>query len=397
MPLNDWPRVKVGDICELINGRGFKPHEWTDIGLPIIRIQNLNGGKQFNFYNGTFDPKILVQPGQLLFAWLGSKGTSFGPHIWSGPKAVLNYHTWKVVPKPDVLSEFLFQALRFITSQIEDRSQGAAGLVHTQKGYVEKMHIALPPLGEQRRIAEILGAWDIAVDRLQRLVAAKQNRCDWLIERLFSESGCWTRKVFGEFLTESQEQGSDGANARKLSVKLYGKGIVEKEERLKGSENTRYFKRKAGQLVYSKLDFLNGAFGIIPGSLDGLESTLDLPAFDISGDVSLSWLLEYLIRPQYYRRQLGLARGQRIARRVNPSDFLKSAVMVPPRLVQDRISEQIQVARTDITSTIAYLELLKRQRMGLTQKLFTAAPRFKSANDDTAFPVASVSEEHLAR
>jgi type I restriction enzyme S subunit len=44
----DWEEKSVGSVCKLINGRGFKPHEWKKAGLPIIRIQNLNGSEDFN-------------------------------------------------------------------------------------------------------------------------------------------------------------------------------------------------------------------------------------------------------------------------------------------------------------------------------------------------------------
>lgn len=69
---NDWETPKFGEICTLINGRGFKPYEWSKKGLPIIRIQNLNGSDDFNYYEGAYDPKIFIENGQLLFAWSGS-------------------------------------------------------------------------------------------------------------------------------------------------------------------------------------------------------------------------------------------------------------------------------------------------------------------------------------
>ncbi len=65
----EWEILKIRDVCRLVNGRGFKPHEWKTVGLPIIRIQNLNGSDDFNFYSGQYHPKILVEHGQLLFAW----------------------------------------------------------------------------------------------------------------------------------------------------------------------------------------------------------------------------------------------------------------------------------------------------------------------------------------
>jgi type I restriction enzyme S subunit len=86
----DWEERSLGEVSNYINGRGFKPHEWSNQGYPIIRIQNLNGSTEFNYYNGNFNPKILVDTGDLLFAWSGSRGTSFGPHFWKLRTGVLN-------------------------------------------------------------------------------------------------------------------------------------------------------------------------------------------------------------------------------------------------------------------------------------------------------------------
>ena len=76
----DWTTPQIQNISKLINGRGFKPYEWRTSGLPIIRIQNLNGSQDYNYFDGHYDKKIEVEDGQLLFAWSGSRGTSFGPH-----------------------------------------------------------------------------------------------------------------------------------------------------------------------------------------------------------------------------------------------------------------------------------------------------------------------------
>ncbi len=119
----DWEAKPIGKACKLINGRGFKPYEWKSEGLPIIRIQNLNGSDDFNYYEGGYDKKIEVEGGQLLFAWSGSRGTSFGPHIWRGTLGLLNYHTWKiVVNEKEVDSKYFLHALKELTKFIEDIS-----------------------------------------------------------------------------------------------------------------------------------------------------------------------------------------------------------------------------------------------------------------------------------
>lgn len=243
----------------------------------------------------------------------------------------------------------------------------------------------VPPLREQQRIAGALATWDTAIQKTEQLIAGKERHEDALVQRLYALSdnrGSSSR--FGDLLEESMEAGSSGRHARKITVKLYGKGVLAKEERRRGSEQTQYFVRRAGQLIYSKLDFLNGAFGLIPPDLDGYESTLDLPAFDIAPTVNPIWLIGYLTRPTYYTHQVGLARGQRKARRVHPSDLLASCLQVPPRDLQDRIAEILLSSKRDIDKSKLLLESLKIQKRGLMQKLLTGEWRLPIPEEASA-------------
>lgn len=68
-----WSYAAIGELCTLINGKAFKPSDWTDTGLPIIRIQNLNNADaKFNYFLGDIAPKFIVENGELLFAWSGT-------------------------------------------------------------------------------------------------------------------------------------------------------------------------------------------------------------------------------------------------------------------------------------------------------------------------------------
>jgi hypothetical protein len=151
----------------------------------------------------------------------------------------------------------------------------------------------------------------------------------------------WEWRPIGDFLVESRIPGSTGATARKLSVKLYGKGVEANAGRRVGSVNTRYFVRRAGQFIYSKLDFLNGAFGIVPKALDGYESTLDVPAFDFRPGIEPVWLLNYVARPEFYKAQAQKARGGRKARRIAPEDFLLMRIPSLPERSQTHLCEAL--------------------------------------------------------
>ena len=363
----------IGDVCDFESGNGFRPQDWKTKGLPIIRIQNLNGSDSFNYFDGEPDPAWIVETNDLLFAWAGVKGVSFGPTIWNGPKGVLNQHIYRIRPKKGINKRWLYYALLEVTAEIESKAHGfKTSLVHVRKADITRARISLPGEHEQDAVATALGCWDDAIQKTEQLIAAKERHRDALIQRLYALSdrrGNASR--FRELLKESTEAGNSGRHAKKITVKLYGKGVLAKEEKRQGSEQTQYFIRRAGQLIYSKLDFLNGAFGIVPPELDGFESTLDLPAFDIASTVNPIWLLGYLTRPTYYTHQVGLARGQRKARRVNPSDLLASSLHVPPRDLQDRIAEILTSSQDDIDRSKRLFQSLKTQKRGLMQKLLT--------------------------
>ncbi|MEO6402522.1 MAG: restriction endonuclease subunit S, partial [Vicinamibacteria bacterium] len=113
---SDWNVLTIGDSMRLVNGRAFKPADWGDRGLPIIRIQNLNDpSAEFNYFSGSVDGKNRVERGDLLFAWSGTAGTSFGARVWGGASGVLNQHIFKVIPDQGKLTAgYALLALRLV-------------------------------------------------------------------------------------------------------------------------------------------------------------------------------------------------------------------------------------------------------------------------------------------
>ena len=163
----------------------------------------------------------------------------------------------------------------------------------------------------------------------------------------------WGKDTLEPYLTESRISGDTGLTAKKITVKLWGKGVIEKEEKYAGSSNTQYFIRKGGQFIYSKLDFQNQAFGIIPNELNGYQSTLDLPTFDIQ-NIDSKFLLEYVMRREFYEYQGLIANGSRKAKRIHPEDFLVMPVRIPSIEEQQAIGAYF----SNLDNLINFLERL---------------------------------------
>jgi type I restriction enzyme S subunit len=174
--------MPIGAVCELFNGRAFKPTDWTVDGFPIVRIQNLNDiSKPFNRFSGQVDSRHLIDSGDLLFAWSGTPGTSFGAHIWNGGPAVLNQHIFRVFPRVGLVGkEYLRYAINAVLGQLIASAHGGAGLAHVTKPVFEATRIHVPELVIQSSIVAHL---DACFDRTKRAKAALDD-VPALVDRL---------------------------------------------------------------------------------------------------------------------------------------------------------------------------------------------------------------------
>jgi type I restriction enzyme M protein len=188
----DWPMVEIGEICDLINGRAFKPTDWEGQesgGLPIVRIQNLNNhDAPLNYYTGAVAPQHLVEPNELLFSWSGSRGTSFGAHIWWGKRAVLNQHIFKVhFPSDRAVKGFLLHILNAAVEEVEDNLHGGVGLVHITKGNLERIKIPLPPLTTQQAVVTEIETEQALVAANRKLIARFEKKIQTTLARIWGE------------------------------------------------------------------------------------------------------------------------------------------------------------------------------------------------------------------
>lgn len=168
-----WSHVPLGNLCRLVNGRAFKPSDWTDDGLPIVRIQNLNDrAKPFNRYNGNVDPKVLIDSGDILLSWSGTPGTSFGCFYWDRGPAILNQHIFRVhVDAAQVDPEFFIHAVNSRLDEMIELAHGGVGLRHITKGKLESIKLPIASLAEQRRLVGRIRDCMERIDELRELRA----------------------------------------------------------------------------------------------------------------------------------------------------------------------------------------------------------------------------------
>ncbi|MCO0077409.1 restriction endonuclease subunit S [Escherichia coli] len=148
----NWQICQLGDVLTLINGRAYKKEEMLTEGVPILRIQNLNGGNKWFYSNLELQEDKYCYKNNLLYAW----SATFGPY-WSkwDHKLIYHYHIWKIETSPALNKQFAYYALLNITEALKASAHGVA-MPHITKAGMEAWEIQLPPISEQKIIAEKL-------------------------------------------------------------------------------------------------------------------------------------------------------------------------------------------------------------------------------------------------
>ncbi len=189
---SNYAMVPIGEICQLFNGRAFKPEDWENAasgGIPIVRIQNLNNpDSSFNYYTGEVSERNTINNGELLFSWSGSRGTSFGAHIWNGQTAVLNQHIFKVgFDESRATKMYLLHALNKAVVEVEENLHGGVGLVHITKGNLERIQIPLPPLDVQKDIVAEIEGYQAEIERLRIAIFDEEKKIQATLARIWGE------------------------------------------------------------------------------------------------------------------------------------------------------------------------------------------------------------------
>ncbi len=188
----------------------------------------------FNYYSKSIEEKFLIDQGQLLFAWSGTPGTSFGAHIWNGRRAVLNQHIFKVeFDDCNINKKYFCYAINEKLNELIEKAHGGVGLRHVTKGIFEETEIAIPPLSEQKRIVakieELFSELDNATKCL--LSAKEQQKIFYqsVLDNAFSN--CKEHKKLEDLLSQKLSNGYSGkpvgyeTNYRVLSLSSTTSGV----------------------------------------------------------------------------------------------------------------------------------------------------------------------------
>lgn len=169
----EWANIPLYEIATWKNGAAFKSTNFSQVGLPVIKIAELKNGitEQTKRTDGRFSDDIFITKGDMVFAWSGSPQTSIDTFIWEGENGWLNQHIFKVVPKDFIGDQFLFFLLKSLRSRFIRiaLNKQTTGLGHVTISDLKEMRVGVPHQSEQQSIVKILAPLQEKIENNRRL------------------------------------------------------------------------------------------------------------------------------------------------------------------------------------------------------------------------------------
>lgn len=390
-----WSISKVKYLADYINGYPFKPDDWSSVGRPIIRIQNLtNQDAEPNRYEGTIDPIYEVNAGDFLISW----SASLGLHVWQGESAWLNQHIFRVDLHEEKCTRPYFKWLAHWFMDELARDAHGSTMQHLTKDAFGGFPVLLPVPSTQIRIANFL---DRAVLSIDSLIDEKQSLLTTLAEKRralitqavtrglnadvpFKDSGiAWLGEIpahwqieRAKWLFKERDDRTDSGEEELLTVShLTGvTSRAEKDVNMFMAESLEGYKRCfAGDLVINTLWAWMGAMGVAKQT--GIVS----PAYNIYEPVDGidPEYLDILVRiPRFAEEVIRYSKGVWSSRlRLYPEGLYEVWFPVPPIEEQMAIAVYVkaEIAKLDnlATATEETITLLQERRTALISAAVT--------------------------
>lgn len=191
-------------------------------------------------------------------------------------------------------------------------------------------------------------------------------------------ANAWPPVRLGEVLKRSGERTVPEPDREysEITVRLWGKGVVERGRVLGGAVSSARFVARAGQFITSRIDARNGAMGIVPPSLEGALVTNDFPLFNVDPERIEPRFFEWLSRtPGFVDLCQRASEGTTNRVRLDESRFVSLEITLPPLPEQRRIVARIE----ELAAQINEARSLRRRAFQETQAVIKSRLRHLAA------------------
>ena len=373
-----FPPSCIGDWLKLSSGN-TKPSDMT-IAPSDKNIHPVFGGNGIMGYsskNNASGMNIII----------GRVGANCGcVHIYNGDCWITDNALYTIEKKKNYDALYVATLLNFIGLK-KFSSKGGQPLI-TQKP-IHTLLVEIPAtIKEQTAIAKLFSTWDQAIEKTERLIAAKEKWLKILQQKLIfipSQNNKQFRHCKIEDISHRIQRKSDGKEYPILTISSASGFVLQKEKYsrfMAGKSLEDYILLKFGEFAYNKGNSLRYQFGCI-FPLQEYEAAL-VPhvyvCFKLHDYIDSDYV-SHVFKADYLRKQLGALVNTGIRTNgllnISPDTFMKVTIPLPKPEKQIQIASILNTAEKEIDLLKKQLDAYRRQKRGIVQKLLTGQWRVK--------------------
>ena len=193
---DDWEVNRFTDIAELIHGFQFREEHFAENGrFGVIKIGNLTYQGNISLDNLSKSDceginnyeRLFLRRGDILMALTGGTLGKMSIFNLEENRYLQNYRVGKFEPNEKSIKNYIYYLLSstYVQKRIEDNVNEAAQPNFGKQDF-DKIKIPLPPLPEQKKIADCLSTWDSAIEKQSALINALTQRKKALMQQLLT-------------------------------------------------------------------------------------------------------------------------------------------------------------------------------------------------------------------
>lgn len=281
---------------------------------------------------------------------------------------------WKVRARDDFDIAWLhsFVSSTPVRRQLSSAATGSSNsMKNISQDFFLGLPVLIPPVTEQRRIAEILRTWDEAIEKLKALRAAKERRLQTLREKLtFLESKAEPVRL-GDVTEEVTARNGAGRLGREMVMGVSNsRGIVPMREQTIADDIARYKLVPHQAFAYNPMRINVGSIAMNE-SMETILVSPDYVVFACLPDRLEPDFLDHLRKTKWWAHFINSGGSGSVRQRTYYADLAAMKAPLPSFERQTQIADILSTARRDVDTTAREITALQRQKRGLTQKLLT--------------------------
>lgn len=376
----NWRVKRLGEFSTFFSGGTPKSDnvQYYNGSIPFIRSGEISRDKTELFLSQEgFDNSSakIVEKGDLLYALYGANS---GQCSLSKINGAINQAILCIRPNADryyILSVLQLNKEHYYNSYLQGGQGNLSGEI------VSNYKIAVPPIEEQKKIAELLSEWDKAFELQKKLIEKLELRKRALMQRLLTGhvrlngfSDKWQTQYLRDLFVERNETGNEHLPLLSITAE---KGVIlqsESDKRDNSNEDKSKYKRICpNDIGYNTMRMWQGRSAL--SDMEGIVS----PAYTIvipNGNVNPFFIISLIQQPRvvydFWAHSQGLVDDTLNCKFPN---FSQVKVSIPSLAEQTAIAEVLISADKEIEIAKTKLSSFRNQKRGLMQQLLTGKKR----------------------